>query len=346
MKILKYILPLFCIGAIFVSCNTNVENVEVIDPYTYSPLYYQDLRDYKASDHSLAWAWFADYIGESGSMAVRFTGLPDSLDIVSLWGGIPSSDSTHVNTTYNPSVAEEMHFVQKTKGMKLVVPTIIRINNFNNEDFYKDWTAGDETTGEKADSLHKSAMRGFAQYLLRPIYENDLDGVDLDYEPEGDPLSGSNLDYFVSYMGKFIGPMASSSNEYVFPDGFTIKGDSTKLLCIDYFGDKPSANTNQYTNLYVNQTYGSNAGGKPFSDCPYEKVIYTENIGDTWTSNCGQILSYATYQPSTGRKGGFGGFYMHRDYIHTSATWNGKTYIFSNYAHLRLAIQLQNPAIH
>lgn len=329
MKIMKYIMPLLLIACMFASCDTDVENATVVAPTTYGPQYYKNLRDYKKSDHSIAWGWFADYT-QSTSLATRFLGLPDSLDICSLWGGIPSDDSTHVDTHYLPEVYREMKYVQEVKGTKLVVPTIIRIRT--RPEFYDSiWVKQNDP---------QAAMRAYAQDLLRPIFENGLDGIDMDYEPEGDPLSGSNLDYFVEYVGQFVGPMASPDSTFTYPDGFTIKGNPNMLLCIDYYGSAPSGNTNKFTNWYVNQTYGGSPGRVPFSGCPTEKVVYTENVGDNWkAAECGQLLNYARYQPSTGRKGGFGAFFMHRDYINTG-------YGCSNYANMRHGIQIQNPAIH
>lgn len=328
MKIMKYIMPLLLIACMFASCDTDVENATVVAT-TYGPQYYKNLRDYKKSDHSIAWGWFADYT-QSTSLATRFLGLPDSLDICSLWGGIPSDDSTHVDTHYLPEVYREMKYVQEVKGTRLVVPTIIRIRT--RPEFYDSiWVKQNDP---------QAAMRAYAQDLLRPIFENGLDGIDMDYEPEGDPLSGGNLDYFVEYVGQFVGPMASPDSTFTYPDGFTIKGNPEMLLCIDYYRSTPGPNTNQYTNWYVNQTYGGSPGRVPFSGCPTEKVVYTENVGDNWKdAECGQLLNYARYQPSTGRKGGFGAFFMHRDYINTG-------YGCSNYANMRHGIQIQNPAIH
>ena len=316
MKIMKYIMPLLLIACMFASCDTDVDNATVVAPTTYGPQYYKNLRD-------------ADYT-QSTSLATRFLGLPDSLDICSLWGGIPSDDSTHVDTHYLPEVYREMKYVQEVKGTRLVVPTIIRIRT--RPEFYDSiWVKQNDP---------QAAMRAYAQDLLRPIFENGLDGIDMDYEPEGDPLSGGNLDYFVEYVGQFVGPMASPDSTFTYPDGFTIKGNPNMLLCIDYYGSAPSGNTNKFTNWYVNQTYGGSPGRVPFSGCPTEKVVYTENVGDNWkAAECGQLLNYARYQPSTGRKGGFGAFFMHRDYINTG-------YGCSNYANMRHGIQIQNPAIH
>ena len=329
MKILRYFLAALFAAPLLAACDTDIENADVIGPTTYDAQYYQNLRDYKKSDHQIAWGWFSDYT-QMNSMATRFAGLPDSLDICSLWGGIPSDDSTHIDTHYLPDVYKEMKFVQQTKGTRLVVPTIIRIKE--NPEYYDSiWVKQDDP---------QAAMRAYAQALLRPIFENGLDGIDMDYEPEGDPLSGSNLDYFVAYVGQFVGPKASPDSTFTYPDGFTIKGNPDMLLCIDYFSSTPSANTLPYTNWYVNQTYGGSPGRVPFSGCPTEKVVYTENVGDNWkNAECGKLLTYARYRPATGRKGGFGAFYIHRDYINTGWGCN-------NYANMRHGIQIQNPAVH
>ena len=235
-----------------------------------------------------------------------------------------------MDTHYLPEVYREMKYVQEVKGTRLVVPSIIRIRT--RPEFYDSiWVKQNDP---------QAAMRAYAQDLLRPIFENGLDGIDMDYEPEGDPLTGSNLDYFVEYVGQFVGPMASPDSTFTYPDGFTIKGNPNMLLCIDYYNSAPGSNTNKFTNWYVNQTYGGSPGRVPFSGCPTEKVVYTENVGDNWKdAECGQLLNYARYQPSTGRKGGFGAFFMHRDYINTG-------YGCSNYANMRHGIQIQNPVIH
>ena len=86
MKVIKYLLSFMLVGGLMSACNTDIESISIQNPYTYSDLYYQNLRDYKASDHSISFGWFSQY-GQQNSMAVRFMGLPDSLDICSLWGG-------------------------------------------------------------------------------------------------------------------------------------------------------------------------------------------------------------------------------------------------------------------
>ena len=61
MKALKYTLAAMLLGGMFASCDTDIENVEIVKPTTYDAQYYKNLRDYKASDHQIAWGWFSDY---------------------------------------------------------------------------------------------------------------------------------------------------------------------------------------------------------------------------------------------------------------------------------------------
>ena len=110
------------------SCDTDIESTSIQNPYTYGDQYYQNLRDYKASDHSIAFGWFSQY-GQQNSMAVRFMGLPDSLDICSLWGGIPAKERT--------DIWEELRFVQKVKGTKMLVVAITRIDAETDDHAFK-----------------------------------------------------------------------------------------------------------------------------------------------------------------------------------------------------------------
>jgi len=295
----KIFILLFIMSDIFAACSNDVESVDIQKPYTYSDLYYQNLRDYKASDHSIAWGWFADY-KQHHSLAIRFMGLPDSLDICSLWGGIPTLNPKDTLAFCDTVAYNEMRFVQKTKGTKMVVPTIIRIANFPQ---FKEDSAG---------------VNAFGDYLVNLVLGHNLDGADLDYEPEGDWLSGNHMSWLIKHMSEKLGPKS------IHPD---------KMLIIDYYSEQPPADTNPYVNYYVNQTYGGDPGNK-LSYTTYEKMVYTENIGDNWKTG-GRLLEYAKWQPSTGRKGGFGAFYMHRDYN-----------LDPPYRYMREGIQIQNPAVH
>ncbi len=325
----------------FAACEqqTIPEPLAIQKPYTYSDRYYQNLRDYKKSPHQIAYAWFADYT-QSYSYGQRFTGLPDSLDICSLWGGIP-------NKEVNAIAYEEMRYIREVKGTRMVVPTIVRIEDavsYGNEEFYQLFQDSyREENQETAIEMRNRAIRLYADRLLNEMWEHDLDGLDLDYEPEGDRLSGANFTTFVEYIGGIIGPKSAN------PD---------KLLIVDFYNQVPPADTEPYVDYFVRQSYNARNATtlqnqyNQLSWCPPGKFIVSENIGDFWQNGGnpfteadgntlndeGQTLhsleGMARWNPTQGAKGGFGAFYVQRDYNSSPP-----------YKHFRKGIQVQNPAV-
>ena len=64
--------------------DTDIEPEVIQAANTYNEEYYQNLREYKKTDHAICFGWYAGYTSEaSPSQGLHFTGLPDSLDIVS-----------------------------------------------------------------------------------------------------------------------------------------------------------------------------------------------------------------------------------------------------------------------
>ena len=84
--------------------------------------YYKNLRDWKKAafdgngitTRSISYIFFADY----GSMAFRFADIPDSVDVINLWGGVPKFGSLDY---------QEMKACQEIKGMKVVGCRITRL---------------------------------------------------------------------------------------------------------------------------------------------------------------------------------------------------------------------------
>ena len=64
MKTMKYILAALTVGGMMASCNTDIESLTIQRPLTYDDQYYQNLRDYKESDHEIAFGLFVlwDYL--------------------------------------------------------------------------------------------------------------------------------------------------------------------------------------------------------------------------------------------------------------------------------------------
>lgn len=307
------------------SCNTDIENLEIQKPYTYSEQYYENLRAYKASDHQVSFMWFADY-SSTHSMGIRFLGLPDSLDICSLWGGIPSDVEGKPNTFYNPKVHEEMRFIQKVKGTKLTYVTFPSVGVHS-------WLK---------DVPEEKRIQAFGDSLLNIVAQNDLDGMDLDYEIAGDWMHGANFVKLIEYLGQYIGPKGKNPEKLLIVDGWPIDGGY------------------EYLSYFISQAYQSYGAGDlqnrydellayGFNN---ERYIVTENMGDYYSTGGtpfaeadgnttsalgGQLYSLegmARWNPVQGKKGGFGAFYGQRDYNNNPP-----------YKYFRLGIQAQNPAV-
>lgn len=330
MKTIKYLFALLAVGSLMISCNTDICPESIQTPYTYSDLYYKNLRDYKASDHSIAFGWFAQY-GAQNSAALRFMGLPDSLDICSMWGGIPVKE--------NKEIWNEIRFVQKVKGTKMLCVAITRIDAETDEkDFKIAYNAAKAMPfGPEREAAIKKSIEMYGDFFLDQIFENDLDGFDADYEPEGDFLSGDYFIYFMNYLAKYLGPNPDITKAERLKLIQARYGkevtDTDKLLCVD--GNSP--NISKICNYFFQQAYGGGAG--PVANWPDEKVVYCCNMGDNWQTDMSSMYDQARYQPAKGRKGGFGAFIMHRDYnVHDKNT--------EPYKRFRECIQIQNPAIY
>jgi len=315
---------LFALGcaAVIGSCDTMPLAVPILKPLTFDDQYYANLRAYKQSNHEICYGWYSDY-AQSYSPGQHFKALPDSIDVVSLWGGIPTPAT-------NPIAYNEMRYVMLVKGIKMLSVKIIQMQA-------ETWT--------KLDSA------GIIQYgdtLLASVFNNNLDGMDLDYEPGSDYLQGANLTILVKHLAEKLGPMS------VNPD---------KMLVIDYYTTLPPSNVQPYISLLVNQAYtqGTTTSSATFlqsrynsvSWCPPNKFIVTENIGDWWATGgspfteangntldaYGQQLysleGMARWNPTQGHKGGWGAFYFIRDYN-----------LDPPYKFMRRGIQDANPAVH
>ena len=344
-KILS-IIGVCSIAAGFTACDSDVEPIVIQDLTTYDDQYYANLRAYHESDHAIFYGYYAAYgPGEKyqPSWGERIIGLPDSIDVVNLWEGTPNLNPE--SAEYSPQAVADMRFCQEKKGMKFVS--------------HKDaaWRWEFTTISGKyfncKEMTDEEAMRAYADLILEEIYTYGIDGVDLDYEPRDYWADGGKkITLVCQYLAEKIGPKGE---------------DPTKLLIVDYYSTLPPAAIGDICSYWVQQTYNygsanslQNAYNRVAGSIPPEKYICCEQMGDnrtnagvpfteadgnTITSNfwCvepgSQMYSlegFARWNPTQGRKGGFGGYYFEYDYYHK----------YGPYHNVRRAIQLCNPAVH
>lgn len=88
MKKIIYILLFSLLSFSMFSCMDEVDpENKIVDALpNKGEKYYENLREYKKSDHQVAFGWFGGWSADSPSMGPRLSSIPDSVDIISIWG--------------------------------------------------------------------------------------------------------------------------------------------------------------------------------------------------------------------------------------------------------------------
>ena len=134
MKTKIFILASALVAMALASCDTDVKRLEVQKLKTYDEQYYKNLRDFHKSDHEVSFAYYEGWSPVEGvegykdpaSWGERMIGLPDSIDIVNLWMGVPSNDpedgsNGYNGCTYAPIAYADMKECQTKKGIRFIM---------------------------------------------------------------------------------------------------------------------------------------------------------------------------------------------------------------------------------
>lgn len=289
MKMTRYILAALLVF-VLTACDTEPEALDLQPLKQYSEEYYQALRDYKASEHEICYVYYADWApieGASGykdpaSWGERIIGLPDSIDIVNLWMGIPTPE-TH------PIAYQDMIETRDKKGTRFVYHA--DASNYNHK------FTTDGIVYDLSNDRSEAAIRAYARWVCDTVVKTGLDGVDFDYEG----WNGQHLTWAIEECDKIFGPSGS------YPE---------KLVIVDYFSVSPPVACDPWVDYYVKQAYSQQGAGVGAMGHPDEKTVYCESFGQKPTG--GEIFNYAAWEPATGHKGGCGAYYVERNYYNTS----------------------------
>lgn len=352
-NILKALIPAVAVFAV-TGCSdwTTPEPKEFDRPMTEitkDDAYYEALRAYKKSDHSVAFGWYSEW-GEGGaSTASMLQAVPDSMDIISLWN----------NAHLTPTKKADLDFVTQVKGTKVLICSFIaevgcfyspaEYQTVQERKEYWGWKDGDN------EAIHNSIIK-WTKAIADSLNIYGFSGIDIDYEPGeyGGSLCRNSQYYtwFVEEMGKYIGPQSGTDKMFIVDGYYTSQPNAAKLA--------------KYFDYFVNQAYLNGASGlegrlqstiRAFSSEMSEeeitkKFIVTENLesaidclngGYTWRDINGHgwdkkvmpsLVGYADWKPSNGfRKGGFGAYRFSNERVNTPP-----------FKWMRKAIQQQNPA--
>lgn len=277
--------------------------------------YYENLRAYKKSDHQLAFGWFGFWNGGTGTSARgSLRSVPDSVDIISIWGDKYNLTQNHI---------DDMRYVQEKYGTRVT----FTLFSHNISNLFKG--------GECPFPNEAQYIPDAAKALADSIFKYGYDGIDFDHECSlGDLFyNQDNMTVLLREMRKNLGPdkliMVDGNISYITEEGW------------------------KYVNYAISQAYGTTSparlqnrynGVKKYIEP--EKLIVTENFESYWSTGgvtyidqdgneMPSLLGMATWQPTEGRKGGSGTYHMEYEYAHNP-----------EYKYLRQAIQIMNPANH
>ena len=134
-------------GTLLFSCETDPEKLEIVKPYPKSDQYYADLRDYKNSDHEIVFGWFGNWSATGASASNYMKSLPDSIDMVGLWGGWQ---------TITEAQRKDMEDSQHKRGLKVIATSLF--DGFE-MGVAPDGATAATTTSRKAISRPSSVLR-------------------------------------------------------------------------------------------------------------------------------------------------------------------------------------------
>jgi Ricin-type beta-trefoil lectin domain-like/Glycosyl hydrolases family 18 len=279
--------------------------------------YLSNLLAYKSSPHELMLGFYRTYGNHFGSI----TSLPDSLDIVDLFGSFSSNNfGDSLKSIFVPAL--HARGIRVTWTGNLSIPT------------------GISHTATGYDST--------AQIIMDTINKYNLDGFDIDIEstPSGSDLTDMTGVY--TALSKYLGPKSGTTKLLTFDTNqpgsnslFRKVYPLVSYVLMQTYGQGSS--DLQYTwNTFSN--YISSAQFIP-SFSFYEEYGYPSNIWYDVTypeDGTGNAYDIARWEPSTGKKGGEFAYAIDRDAPLSSATDN--TIYAPNYAVTKQLIQIMNPA--
>ena len=295
-----------------------------------SDAYYANLRAYKKSNHQLFFAW----IGGTGlatdpNKVSIYDRIPDSLDIVSMWG-LPGNK----NSLSDLKLKE----FQRIKGTKFVMM------QDSNTEFLNRWS-GVADFAKTYDTGTVKLNEGFeivSKRIRDTIVDRKWNGIDLDHEPNycgcdwGILKYGDKWNMFLAVLSKYLGPLSGTdlylmvNGEYEEITEKTAKG-ITYITAQAYACTGPDDLNRRRNDLPPN--------------FPVNKFIVTENFESYWSTGgvnykdpklgtIPSLLGMAYWQPKDGIKAGAGAFHAEYEYN-----------LSPDFKYTRKAIQIMNPAI-
>ena len=292
--------------------------------------YYSELRAWKQTPHVRGFGWFGGWTAKGTDPQKYLRMLPDSVDIVSLWG-------THGSLT--EAQKTDLKLFREVKGGKVLLCWIVQ--NLGDQLTPQGKNATDYWVTEKGGGNFLEGVKAYANAICDTIEKYDLDGFDLDYEP-GYGHSGNmatttawisetenvNMYTFIKTLYDRLNP----KGRIVVMDGEPYYMDRATSKMVSYYiyqAYDESTTARALQKLENGGTYGygeddylDNWEGKSFLTLEFQKYSktggfprYTSSNPEIQKLDAGrQIMDYATMlMPNGKRIAGIGTYHMELD---------------------------------
>ncbi len=292
--------------------------------------YYSELRAWKQTPHVRGFGWFGGWTAKGTDPQKYLRMLPDSVDIVSLWG-------THGSLT--EAQKTDLKLFREVKGGKVLLCWIVQ--NLGDQLTPQGKNATDYWVTEKGGGNFLEGVKAYANAICDTIEKYDLDGFDLDYEPGyGHSGNMATTTAWISETGNvnmytFIKTLYDRLNpkgRIVVMDGEPYYMDRATSKMVSYYiyqayDEATTARAlqkleNGGTFGYDEEDYLDNWEGKSFLTLEFQKYSktggfprYTSSNPEIQKLDAGrQIMDYATMlMPNGKRIAGIGTYHMELD---------------------------------
>lgn len=292
--------------------------------------YYSELRAWKQTPHVRGFGWFGGWTAKGTDPQKYLRMLPDSVDIVSLWG-------THGSLT--EAQKTDLKLFREVKGGKVLLCWIVQ--NLGDQLTPQGKNATDYWVTEKGGGNFLEGVKAYANAICDTIEKYDLDGFDLDYEPGyGHSGNMATTTAWISETGNvnmytFIKTLYDRLNpkgRIVVMDGEPYYMDRATSKMVSYYiyqayDEATTARAlqkleNGGTFGYDEEDYLDNWEGKSFLTLEFQKYAktggfprYTSSNPEIQKLDAGrQIMDYATMlMPNGKRIAGIGTYHMELD---------------------------------
>lgn len=207
--------------------------------------HFAKIREYRKTPHVMGFGWFGNWTGKGKDPMKYLKMLPDSVDMVSIWGIQGNFSEEHIR---------DLRFFQQVKGGKAMLCWIIQDIGDQltppGEQAHNYWVVG------KGGNNAEEGARAYARAICDTIEKYGFDGFDIDYE-SGHGHHSRNTLAPISVRNQTIGP-ENGQNKVMYAfikelhDRLKPAG---RILAMDGEPHLLSAETSKMIDYYIYQAY-------------------------------------------------------------------------------------------